>query len=484
MTRLITIFDKNLNQRVFRLFDEDEIVHKIDTNLTISASSTSIDVGNNVELTGVLTDENSVPLGGMSIRILKNNVLVDTVTTNSSGVYSKIITGLDIGTYHFHASYAGNDVYDNALSSTIDVSVVGHTYVVTIASDKQTALVGDNVTISGTLTRDSVGYGGQSVRIFDDGVLLDTVTTDNNGDYTKTISNLTLGTHRYSSQFDAVESNIAVVEVNNHLYDIDITADNPIIESGDTATITATLTDNTIPVVGETLSYTVSHDSTTIDSGTLTTGSNGSASFSYNGTGVGDVTIEIDYSTLLQETYEIEDCHIYDSGLTDKSSNYVKSTGMSMTHSTDHYILSNTIENSFVNFVDGLDNVLFECDWSAQSDTYINGLICSDRQLEFYNDVALLRGFDVGKGWCITIKHDDVRYTNLNETVVAYSKDTYNKLQMSINGDTIINKVYSSDGTELYSITVSKSVSNKYLSAFLGQVNATAYIKNIKVKAL
>ena len=187
---------------------------------------------------------------------------------------------------------------------------------------------------------------------------------------------------------------------------------------------------------------------------------------------------------ILQETYELEGCHLFDSGLTDKSSNYVKSTGMSMTHSTDHYILSNNTGNDFVNLVDGLDNVVFECDWSTQSDTYMNGLICSDRQLEFYNDVALVRGFDVGKGWCITIKHDNGRYTNLNETVVAYSKDTYNKLQMTINGDTIINKVYSSDGTELYSITVSKSVSNKYLSVFLGQANATTYIKNIKVKAL
>ena len=311
MTKLITIFDKDLNHRVFRLFYENEIEHKIDTILSISSSSSSIDVGDSVVISGVLTDENSTPLGGMSVKILRNNSVIDTVTTNSSGVYTKTVSGLNIGTYHFHAVYDGNDTYDNAISSTIDVSVVGHTYVVTITSDKQTALVGDNVTISGTLTRDGVGYGGQSVRIFDDGVLLDTVTTDNNGDYTKTISNLTLGTHRYSSQFDAVESNIVVVEVNNHLYDIDITADNPIIESGDTATITATLTDNTVPVVGETLSYTVSHDSTTIDSGTLTTGSNGSASFSYNGTGVGDVTIEIDYGTLLQKTFVIQDYWYY-----------------------------------------------------------------------------------------------------------------------------------------------------------------------------
>lgn len=314
MTRLITIFDKNLNQRVFRLFDENEIVHKIDTNLTISASSASIDVGNNVELTGVLTDENSVPLGGMSIRILKNNVLVDTVTTNSSGVYSKIITGLDIGTYHFHTSYAGNDVYDNALSETVDVSVVGHTYAVTITADKQSMLTTESVTVSGTVTRDGTGYAGQSVRIFDGGVLVDTVTTDANGDYTKTVSNLTQGTHRFSSQFDVYESSIAVVEVVEHNYSINITADNPIIQSGDTSIITATLLDATDPVINESLSYTLTNKGTVVGSGSALTNSNGQITINYVGAGLGDIDVEVSYGTLLQETYGITDAWKY--GLT------------------------------------------------------------------------------------------------------------------------------------------------------------------------
>lgn len=311
MTRLITIFDKDLNQRVFRLFEENEVEEKVDTNLTISASSASIDVGNNVELTGVLTDENSVPLGGMSIRILKNNVLVDTVTTNSSGVYSKIITGLDIGTYHFHASYAGNDVYDNALSETIDVSVVGHTYAVTITADKQSILTTESVTVTGTVTRDGTGYSGQTVRLFDDGTLIDTLTTDSNGEYTKTVSNLTQGAHRFYSQFDVYESSTILVEVVEHNYSINITADNPIIQSGDTSIITATLLDGSDPMVGETLSYSLTNKGTVVGSGSASTNNDGEISITYVGAGLGDIDVEVTYSTLLQKTYELEDCMKY-----------------------------------------------------------------------------------------------------------------------------------------------------------------------------
>jgi len=315
MTRLITIFDKDLNQRVFRLFEENEIEEKVDTNLTISASSASIDVGNNVELTGVLTDENSVPLGGMSIRILKNNVLVDTVTTNSSGVYSKIITGLDVGTYHFHASYAGNDVYDNALSQTIDVSVVRHTYAVTITADKQSILTTESVTVTGTVTRDGTGYSGQTVRLFDDGTLIDTLTTDSNGDYTKTVSNLTQGTHRFYSQFDVYESSIILVEVVEHNYSIDIVADNPIIQSGDTSIITATLLDGIDPVINESLSYILSNKGTVVGSGSALTNSNGQITINYVGAGLGDIDVEVSYGTLLQETFVLWDTFFYDNGL-------------------------------------------------------------------------------------------------------------------------------------------------------------------------
>ena len=265
-------------------------------------------------------------------------------------------------------------------------------------------------------------------------------------------------------------------------YNLTLSSDKDILSAhdGESATITTLLTEGNTPIEGIELEYNIKHDNIVIDSGTIITDSNGEGNIVYTATGVGDVSVEVAYGTLLQETYELEDCHIYDSGLTDKSSNYVKSTGMSMTHSTDHYILSNTTENSFVNFIDGLDNVLFECDWSAQSDTYMNGICCSDRQTELYNFGGLMRG----DNWSISVKFDNGSYHNMNEESSTTDKNKYEKLQMKIEGNNIIHTVFNENGTVIYTYSYSKAISNKYLSAFFSNANSSAYVKNIKVKAL
>lgn len=512
-------------------------------NLSLTADKSIIQNDESVIVTALLTMDGSVCSGeSLSYTVKHGSSVIDggILTTDSSGQATISYTGTGVGDVTFTVEYGtllqetyeliDATFYDKATSTDYNSNWINSNY--TISRDTEGTMLTNNQssgwvscktpTISFPTTGktviefDIVDYNGNVFMQIVDSTAphLDSNMYPSNHSFhvkfeissstiIQTVDGVT-NTFTTSDYFDGTPFNVTFANNVNgrwlkyknfviysissdvHTYSLSVVSDKDIISyaDGESATLTATLKDNDVVVSGETLNYVVKHGSTIIDSGSVVTGSDGTASISYTGTGIGDVSVEVGYSSLLQETYELEDCHLFDNGLTDKSSNYVKSTGMSMTHSTDHYILSNTIGDSFVNFIDGLDNVVFECDWSTQSDTYMNGLICSDRQLEFYNDVALVRGFDVGKGWCISIKYDDGRYTNLNETVVAYSKDTYNKLQMSINGDTIINKVYSSDGTELYSITVSKSVSNKYLSAFLGQVNATAYIKNIKVKAL
>lgn len=79
----------------------------------------------------------------------------------------------------------------------------------------------------------------------------------------------------------------------------------------ESATITATLTNNNVAVNGETLTYTIKHNNTTIDTGSDTTDANGQITFTYASAGIGDVTVEVDYGILLQETYEVEDTWKY-----------------------------------------------------------------------------------------------------------------------------------------------------------------------------
>ena len=112
-----------------------------------------------------------------------------------------------------------------------------------------------------------------------------------------------------------------------------------IIEKGDTDMLTACLLDGSVPVEGETLSYEIKHGATVIDSGSDTTDSNGEISISYTGTGVGDVSVEVSYGTLLQKTYSIEDCINYDS-LTSASGKWTIPSGVTSQYSSDGWKVS------------------------------------------------------------------------------------------------------------------------------------------------
>ena len=119
---------------------------------------------------------------GQSVTIYDGATIVDTLTTDGSGNYSKTITGLSVGVHTFKA------VHSNVESSTISVTVnePTHTYSLSIASDKQSILTTESVTISGTLLMDSSPYASQSVALYDGATLVATLTTDSSGEYEET----------------------------------------------------------------------------------------------------------------------------------------------------------------------------------------------------------------------------------------------------------------------------------------------------------
>lgn len=151
-------------------------------------------------------------------------------------------------------------------------------------------------------------------------------------------------------------------------YQLIITSDKSIILSGEQSTITAKLVNNEQPLSSESLSYIIKHDETTIDSGTVTTDSNGEVEITYTGTGVGEVNITIEYGTLLQETYEVLDCLFVDDGITDPkpSGSWIRSgTGSQLTIDDNGTTLYATSEGIYRNTT--LINGDFEAIWEAKS---------------------------------------------------------------------------------------------------------------------
>ena len=99
-------------------------------------------------------------------------------------------------------------------------------------------------------------------------------------------------------------------------YNLVLSSDTPIIEKNNTAIVIASLTNNDVAVSGGLLSYNVKYGSIVLDSGTITTDNIGGAPITYTGTGVGDVTFEVRYRTILQETFVVQDCHFFNNGST------------------------------------------------------------------------------------------------------------------------------------------------------------------------
>ena len=97
------------------------------------------------------------------------------------------------------------------------------------------------------------------------------------------------------------------------VYALSVSSDKDILSFSDqeTATLTATLTYDAVPIADETISYSIEHNGTVIDSGSDTTDANGEVELEYDSTGVGDVEIIFSYGILLQETFVVQDCTAY-----------------------------------------------------------------------------------------------------------------------------------------------------------------------------
>jgi hypothetical protein len=187
------------------------------------------------------------------------------------------------------------------------------TTVLSVSVNKQKYKTGETATATITLTDDDGTPLNNASVSYTIGNTSNSATTNSNGvaTVTFTVSSVTSiscsypTNSNYSASSDSASFSIVTPTV------LSLTSSTPIIESGDSATVNLVLLDQDGDAIsGESVSYTISHGGTTISSSSVTTDSNGEASLSYTGTGVGNVSVVVTYG-LLQETYELEDCYFY-----------------------------------------------------------------------------------------------------------------------------------------------------------------------------
>lgn len=339
------------NMTIRAVFDGDEEyysstegvtvhVNKKPVTITFTSNKVSYVLGETITLSGTLK-QGITNIGSASIEIYDGETLLDTVTTLSDGTFSKTITAGTVESKSFHAVYNGDATYESATSSNVNVTITKRTPTISLLTSKSSVSTGDSYTLSGALLYNGTGVANASVKLYQGQSVIDTLTTANDGTFSKTITSTAEGTFTYHVVFDAtttytgVTSGNVTVTVSDVSFDaIELTSDKDILSAYDeeSATLTAQLMSGTTPVAiaGETVTFEVrkTGDDSLVETLTADTNSSGVATVSYLGKGVGDLNIKAE-CMLVFKICSLKDLGYYNDGT--KLSDLTIGSGVSCT---------------------------------------------------------------------------------------------------------------------------------------------------------
>lgn len=270
------------------------------TNITLSASPTSLRIQQTLNLTGVLREVaggkgiQDVPI---TIQYSRNGGKWSPLAievTGVNGTYSDTHTPTMTGTYQYRALYGGNANYASCESPSVSVTVSSlapaSATTLTIKATPASPTRNESYTVSGILTDSSTGKGviGKRIKVerSEDGTTWTTfgiVTTKTNGEYSITQAPSMGGAFFFRAAFAGDRSyqgsSSPVLQVIIKRFALlEMAASPQIVAPGGTVTCTGTLTDEMsgAAIPSQTVKVMISPGNTTWNLfGTSTTGTNG-----------------------------------------------------------------------------------------------------------------------------------------------------------------------------------------------------------------
>ena len=322
-------------------------VNKKISTITFAANKASYDLGETISLTGTLKS-GTTNIGSASVKIYDGETLLDTVTTDSSGAFTKTVSAVALGSKTYKAVFEGSSTYASVTSSDVTLTITKRTPTISLVTSSAAVTVGGSYTLSGALLYNSSGVGSAAIKIYNGATLVDTVNTANDGTFSKTITSSVAGTFTYKAIYegDSTYANVESSTVNVVVSDapapasITLSCDKPIMMTGETATITATVLDeNDNPCVGETVSFEVVDGE---DLGTATTDSSGEASVYYLGKGPNLLYIQANCQGYSDET-QIDDLEYYNPG--NSVTSLIINSGVSCTSNGDYITITTSVNS-------------------------------------------------------------------------------------------------------------------------------------------
>lgn len=423
--------------------------------LTVQLSSNTIYTDGNTVISGVLTDNGSA-MANETITIYDGNTSLGTCTTDNNGAYSKTLSGFNSGSHTLKASHTNVD------SSTVSLTVNNHSYSLTATLGSASIYTDGSTTISGKLTLDGSPSPYQTLILYDGNSVLETFYTDVQGNYSRTLSGLSVGTHTLKVSHSNVNSSNVTLTVNNHTYAISVSANPVTISSGQSSIIFATLTKDSSAYSGQTVTFTYNGNSYT-----STTDSNGVATYTYTGTGQGNVTITAS-SNGVNNTVTITD-----------NPQGGSPTSIILTGTSN--VLSYTNSESSTLTATVLDSSNNPC--SGETVVFKKGLTTLDTKTTDSNGQCTYTYNSQGNG-DVTLKAicgsleqtyniEDCDYTMISDTVVSTSSGDKNFLQYTVESDFILTAdYYPTDTWEWFMV---KDVNMAIVGVFSSSYDKSSY---------
>ena len=270
------------------------------------------------------------------------------------------------------------------------------------------------------------------------------LTTNENGEFTGTVTGLTTGQKVITATFEG-DDEYNRSTTNKHITILDptielsLTTPTEVIQIGDTATITVTLTRNSLPFVNQEIIYEIKNGSSIIDRSSDFTNNAGQITISYTGTGIGDIEVKAIYNSL-EETVAIEDCWTYD------TNKYTSSTTLNIDLPTSAFKISyymhrtngtnNSQGYSYITLINNNYDLLFGATGSIQGSTFLGRVTGSSTWSIQYGTTVFPNDTEIFVEYVFDNNTHTVTLYNANDNTVistaTFTNSNYNPTKLTV----------------------------------------------------
>lgn len=207
-------------------------VNKLTTSTSLSLGSNTIYVDGSTTATATVTSGGN-GVNGLTVTFKDGSTTLGTSTTNSSGIATFTISGLNAGNHSITAVVTENSTYAASTSSAVTLTVNNHSYSLAFSAASYVA-TGGSATLECTLLDNNVPVEGATISVSGSDSSLYTGITNSSGIASVTVSNISAETTFTASYSGATAT--CTVTTHTIIFDDSTEYSETVTPSGDTRT--------------------------------------------------------------------------------------------------------------------------------------------------------------------------------------------------------------------------------------------------------